>query len=125
MSMLSDLLISTAHAQTAVPAAPAADSMATFMQFVPLILIFGVFYFLVIRPQQRKFEEAAKMIKALQRGDRVVTTGGVCGKITRVDGDDYVMLEIADGVQIKVIKNNVAGLEAKTAPVAANDEKKS
>jgi preprotein translocase subunit YajC len=121
---LSNLFISEALAQTAaVPAAPA--GISSLMNFVPLILIFAVFYFIVIRPQQKKFEETARMVKALQRGDRIITTGGICGKITKVEGDDYVMLEVADNVVIKLMKTQVAALEAKTQPANSNDEKKS
>jgi preprotein translocase subunit YajC len=119
---LTHLFVSAAFAQDAVP--PPADPMAGLMNYVPFVLIFAVFYFLVIRPQQKKLTEQEKMIKALQRGDRVVTSGGIHGKITKLDGDDILMLEIADGVNIKIDRNSVQGLEAKPTPVtvAANDE---
>jgi preprotein translocase subunit YajC len=121
------LIMSSAWAQDAAPAtADTATSTAAagLMQYLPFILIFGVFYFLVIRPQQKKLEEQNKMIKALQRGDRVITTGGIHGKITRLEGDDQLMVEIAEGVQIKIERGNVQGLEAKTQPVAAVVEEK-
>ena len=96
------------------------------MGYLPFILIFAIFYFLVIRPQQKKLDEQNKMIKALQRGDRIVTSSGIHGKITKLEGDEQIMVEIADGVQIKMDRSNVQGLEAKTQPViaAAEDGKK-
>lgn len=119
---LAHLFISSALAQTsaAVPVAPAAASdggaSSVAMQFLPLLLIFAVFYVLLIRPQQKKLDEQAKMIKALQRGDRIITTGGIYGKIARLEGDDVLVVEIADGVQVKVARNNVASLAARTEP---------
>jgi preprotein translocase subunit YajC len=91
------------------------------MNFLPLVLIFGVFYVLIIRPQQKKIEEQTKMIKSLQRGDRVITSGGIHGKIARIEGDDILIVEIADGVQIKLARTHVQGLAAKTQPVTAPD----
>jgi preprotein translocase subunit YajC len=110
------LFVSAALAQDAAPAAVGGPP-AALMGYVPFIMIFGVFYFLVIRPQQKKYEEQNKMIKALQRGDRIVFSGGIHGKIAKLEGDDLLMVEIADGVQIKLDRSNVQGLEAKTQPV--------
>ena len=87
------MLISTAFAQDAAPAAAAGpDAM---LQFLPIILIFVVFYFLLIRPQQKKLKVHKEMLSALRRGDRVVTGGGIIGTITRVVDDNEVLLEIA------------------------------
>lgn len=124
------LLAGTALAQDAAPAAAGAPTtIASLMNFMPLILIFAVFYVLIIRPQQKKLEEQNKLIKALKRGDRVITSGGIYGKITRLD-DETLTLEIADGVNIKVVRAQVQGLAAKTdtaviANDAGDDEKKS
>jgi preprotein translocase subunit YajC len=119
-----DLLISQAWAQAAAPAAaptgPAGLS-PMLMNLLPLVLIFGVFYLLVIRPQQKKVEEQNKMIKSLQRGDRIITTGGVYGKIVRLEGDDNIIVEIADNVQIKMQRAFVQNLAAKTQPVTSAD----
>jgi preprotein translocase subunit YajC len=82
------------------------------MSFLPLILIFAVFYFLLIRPQSKRAKELKQMISALAKGDEVVTTGGLLGKVTDV-GETFVSVEIADGVQVKVQKNAVAGLMPK------------
>jgi preprotein translocase subunit YajC len=125
---ISQLFIGHAWAQ-AVPMPPGSESgspMSTVMGFMPLILIFLVFYVLIIRPQQKKVEEQQKMVKALQRGDRVITTGGIHGKISRIEENaEHLMLEIADGVNVKVLRAHIIGLEAKPNPVATGGEKKS
>jgi preprotein translocase subunit YajC len=118
------LLISPAFAQdAAAPAAPGSP-LGVLTNYLPFILIFGVFYFLVIRPQQQKLSEQQKMLKALQRGDKVVTSGGIHGKIAKLDGDAFVTIEIANGVEIKLDRGHISGLEAKPVPVVANDEAK-
>ena len=96
----------------ALAAAPASAQPDPIMSFLPLILIFAVFYFLLIRPQSKRAKELKQMIAGLAKGDEVVTTGGVLGKVTEV-GETFVAVEIADGVQIKVQKNAVAGLMPK------------
>jgi len=87
---------------------PGGDLMA----FLPMIAIFVLFYFLLIRPQSKRAKELKQMISALAKGDEVVTTGGLLGKVTDV-GETFVSVEIADGVQVKVQKNAVAGLMPK------------
>jgi preprotein translocase subunit YajC len=77
--------------------------------FLPLILIFVVFYFLLIRPQMKRAKEQKKMIEALQKGDEVVTGGGIVGKVVKV-AEQYVALEIADGVSVNVQKSTVQTL---------------
>jgi preprotein translocase subunit YajC len=96
------MLISLAHAAPAQQPDP-------FMSFLPLILIFVVFYFLLIRPQMKRAKEQRKMIEALAKGDEVVTGGGMLGKVTKV-GDQYISLEIADGVVTHVQKSTVQTL---------------
>ena len=93
-------------------AGPTAGPTDPLMSFLPLILIFAVFYFLLIRPQSKRAKELKQMISALAKGDEVVTTGGLLGKVTEV-GETFVAMEIADGVQVKVQKNAVAGLMPK------------
>jgi preprotein translocase subunit YajC len=93
-------------------AAPTASPTDPIMSFLPLILIFAVFYFLLIRPQSKRAKELKQMITALAKGDEVVTTGGLLGKVTEV-GETFIAVEIADGVQVKVQKNAVAGLMPK------------
>jgi preprotein translocase subunit YajC len=113
----------TADATTAAPGSSIANIVSP--QMLMMLAVFGVFYFILIRPQQKKLEEQNKMIKALQRGDRIVTSGGIHGKILKLE-DDCLIVEIADNVQIKIDRAQVQGLEAKTQPVAAgvNEEKK-
>jgi preprotein translocase subunit YajC len=118
---ISQILISSAWAQAAdATPLPGGAGTSMFMNFLPLILIFGVFYVLIIRPQQKKVDEQAKMIKALRRGDRVITSGGIYGKIARLEGDDILILEIADGVNIKIVRSHVTALAAKTDPANTN-----
>ena len=85
-------------------------------QFVPLILIFAIMYFLLIRPQQKKVKEHAAMVKALRRGDQVVTQGGVIGKVVKVKDDGEVEVEIADGVKVRVVQSTIATVMSKTEP---------
>ena len=93
-------MISLAHAQTA---GAAADPTGGFMQLLPMILMFVVLWFLMIRPQMKKAKEHKALIEALAKGDEVITGGGLVGKITKV-GDSYVTLEIAEGTEVTVQK---------------------
>lgn len=85
-------------------------------QFLPLILIFAIMYFLLIRPQQKKVKEHQAMIQAVRRGDQIVTQGGVIGKISKVKDDDEVEVEIAEGVKVRVLKTTIAQVLSKTEP---------
>ena len=89
---------------------------STFGSFVPLILIFAIMYFLLIRPQQKKLKEHQAMVEALRRGDQVVTQGGVVGKVVKVKDDGELELEIADGVKVRVIQSTIATVINKTEP---------
>jgi preprotein translocase subunit YajC len=82
------------------------------LNYLPFLLILVVFYFMIIRPQQKKIAEQDKMIKALKRGDRVITSGGIYGKITKLE-DDTLTIEIADNVNIKMLRSQVQGLAVK------------
>ena len=81
-----------------------------FAQFVPLILIFVIFYFFLIRPQQKKVKEHKAMVAALKRGDEVVTSGGIVGKIERVLGDDKVDIIISENVKVQVVQSTIQSL---------------
>ena len=81
-----------------------------FAQFVPLILIFVIFYFFLIRPQQKKVKEHKLMVAALKRGDEVITSGGIVGKIERVLGDDKVDILISENVTIQVVQSTIQTL---------------
>jgi len=81
-----------------------------FAQFIPLILIFVIFYFFLIRPQQKKVKEHKMMVTALKRGDEVVTSGGIVGKIERVLGDDKVDILISENVTVQVVQSTIQSL---------------
>ena len=98
-----DFFISNAWAQAA--GAPAQSD--PLLSFLPLILIFVVFYFLLIRPQSKRQKEHRKMLSELEKGNEVVTNGGLYGKITDL-GDTFVLLEVAEGVQVKVTRAMIA-----------------
>ena len=82
---------------------------SNFAQFIPLILIFFIFYFFLIRPQQKKVREHKTMTQNLKRGDEVITSGGIIGTVDRVFEDDRIELNISDGVKVQVIKNTIQG----------------
>ncbi len=109
------MLISPAYAQGA--AAP--DAFAT---FVPLILIGVIFYFLLIRPQQKRIKDHRAMVQALRRGDKVVTAGGVFGTVTKVVGDNELQVEIADNVRIRVVRSTISEVLQKSEPANKNEQ---
>ena len=110
------MLISPAYAQ----AAPAAGGGDLFVSLLPLVLIFVVFYFLLIRPQQQKLKQHRQMITELKKGDQILTGGGILGKITRVEADNTLLVEIAPNVVVKVERGTVSAQISK-AGQAAND----
>jgi preprotein translocase subunit YajC len=107
------MFVSTAFAQDATPLAGAPDTM---LQLLPIVLIFVVFYFLLIRPQQKKMKQHKEMLSALRRGDRIVTGGGIIGTITKVIDDNEVQVEIAEGVRVRVQRPAISAVLAKTEP---------
>ena len=115
---LIDLFISPAWAQA--PASPEGASSAMFAQLIPFALIFLVFYFLLLRPQQKKFNEHKQMLDNLRRGDRIVTGGGIIGTIIKLDGPEHLVVEIADGVKVKVMRTTIQSVAAKGEPVATD-----
>lgn len=114
------MFISDAFAQ----AAGGSGGESAFMQFLPFILIIGVFYFLMIRPQQKRVKEHKSMIGSLRRGDNVVTSGGIVAKVSRVIDDQEIELEIAAGVKVKVIRSTISTVVGKPAPANDTVEKK-
>ena len=90
--------------------------MSQIQQFIPLILIFAIMYFLLIRPQQKKAKEQANMVANVRRGDHIITQGGIIGKVAKVKEDGEIEVEIADGVKVRVIKSTVATVTSKTEP---------
>ena len=84
--------------------------------FVPLILIFVIMYFLMIRPQQKKMKEHRAMVEGLRKGDHIVTQGGILGKVTKVGVDDELEVEIAPGLKVKTMKHTTSQVLNKTEP---------
>lgn len=109
------MFVTPAYAQ----AAGGAGGAAGLASFLPLILIFVIMYFLMIRPQQKRAKEHRTMVEALKKGDEVVTQGGLVGKVTAVR-DQELEVEIAPGVKVRVIRATVTGLVNRTQPAAAN-----
>ena len=100
------MFISSAFAQTAPAAAAGGDMQSSLMSMLPLVLMFVVLYFVMIRPQMRKQKEHRTMIEALAKGDEIVTSGGLLGKVTKM-GDSYLGLEVASGVELQVQRSAV------------------
>lgn len=84
--------------------------------FVPIILIFGIMYFLMIRPQQKKAKDHRGMVEALRKGDQIVTQGGIIGKVVKVKEDGEVEVEIATGVKVRILKHTITQVMNKTEP---------
>ena len=85
-------------------------------QLIPLILIFGIMYFLLIRPQQKKVKEHAAMVAALRCGDQVITQGGLIGKVVKVKEDNELEVELAEGIKVRVVQSTIATVLSKTEP---------
>ena len=100
-------------------AAGGAGAAGAFAQFIPLILIFVIMYFLILRPQQKKMSQHRAMVAALKKGDQVITQGGLIGKVVGVR-DDELDVELAQGVRVRVVRSSIAQVVNRTAPVAAN-----
>lgn len=115
------MFVLPAHAQAADAAAVGVSS--GLMQFLPLVLIFAVFYFLLIRPQQKRMKAHRDMLANIRRGDNVVTSGGIIGSVTRVQ-DGELQVEIADGVKVRVARDMIANVNAKGEAPKASKEKK-
>lgn len=110
--MLNQILISDALAQGTEAAA--ATPEFSFTSLVPLFLIFAVFYFLIIRPQTKKYKEHQEMVSGLKIGNKVVTSGGIVGVVKEIhDKEDQIEIEIAEGVNVKILRNYVSDLVVK------------
>lgn len=106
------MLISPAFAQGAT-----AGSSDMIMSLLPFVLIFVIMYFLILRPQQRRVKQHQEMVKNLRRGDTVITSGGLVGKVTKVLDDDQIEVEISDGVRVRQMRGMVSEVRAKGEPV--------
>ena len=111
------MLISPAYAQTAGGVAGGGFEM-----FLPFILIIVIFYFLLWRPQQKKMKQHKEMLRAIKRGDRIVTGGGIIGRVARVEGDDELIVEIAPEVRVRVTRATVAEMRVRGEPARAGDK---
>ncbi|MFM2350737.1 MAG: preprotein translocase subunit YajC [Pseudomonadota bacterium] len=109
------MFVSAAYAQTAGAAGGAGSAVASFL---PLILIFGIMYMLLIRPQQKKMKDLKAMIEAVRRGDQVLTAGGIIGKVVKVGDDNVLEVEIAEGVKVKIAKHTITQVMSKTEPAS-------
>lgn len=99
-------------------AAGAGGAASAFTSFMPLILIFAIMYFLLIRPQQKKMKDHKGMVEALRRGDQVLTQGGIIGKVVKTHDDGVLEVEIAQGVVVKTPRHTIAQVMNKTEPAA-------
>lgn len=109
------MLITPAYAQAA-----GGDATSMLTSLLPFALIFVIMYFLILRPQQKRVKDHAEMVKNLRRGDTIVTSGGLVGKVTKVVDDDQVEMEISDGVRIRQMRQMISAVRAKGEP--AKDE---
>ena len=100
-------------------AAGGAGAGSAVASFLPLVLIFAIMYFLLIRPQQKRAKDLRAMVDALRRGDQVLTQGGIIGKVTKVNDDGVLEVEIADGVKVKILKHTIVQVMNKTEPATA------
>jgi preprotein translocase subunit YajC len=107
------MLITPAFAQ----AAGGGDTNSMLMSLLPFALIFVIMYFLILRPQQKRAKEHQELVKNLRRGDSVITSGGLVGKVTKVVDDEQIEMEIADGVRVRQVRSMVSGVRSKGEPV--------
>ena len=106
------MLITPAHAQ-----ALGGDTNSMLVSLLPFILIFVIMYFLILRPQQKRVKQHQEMVKNVRRGDTVVTSGGLIGKVTKVVDDDQLEVEVSDGVRIRQVRSMISDVRAKGEPV--------
>lgn len=91
------------------------------MQIVPFVAIFAIMYFLLIRPQQQRLKEHRSMVENVKRGDTVVTAGGIVGKVAKVREDGEIMVDIADNVQVRILKSTLSEVRAKGQPAETKE----
>ena len=113
------MLISPAYAQS--PFGGGSTDMIT--SLLPFVLIFVIMYFLILRPQQKRVKQHAEMVKNVRKGDTVITSGGLVGRVTKVIDDDQIEVEVADGVRVRQMRQMVTDVRAKGEPVKDDDTK--
>ncbi|ABD07435.1 protein translocase subunit yajC [Rhodopseudomonas palustris HaA2] len=114
------MFVTPAFAQAA---AAGGDANSMLMSLLPFALIFVIMYFLILRPQQRKVKEHAELVKNIRRGDTIITSGGLVGKVTKVVDDDQIEFELADGVRARQMRQMITGVRTKGEPVKDVPEK--
>ena len=114
------MFITPAFAQAA---AAGGDTNSMLMSLLPFALIFVIMYFLILRPQQKKVKDHAELVKNIRRGDTVVTTGGLVGKVTKVVDEEQIEFEISDGVRVRQMRTMIAGVRTKGEPAKDKAEK--
>ena len=114
------MFITPAFAQAA---AAGGDTNSMLMSLLPFALIFVIMYFLILRPQQKKVRDHAELVKNIRRGDTIVTTGGMVGKVTKVVDDEQIEFEISDGVRVRQMRTMIAGVRTKGEPAKDKAEK--
>lgn len=120
--MMTSFLFSTAYAAGEAPAA-SSGLMSNIVQFAPMVLIFAVFYFLLIRPQQKRQQEVKQQQSQIRRGDKIVTAGGIMGVVTRAqEGNNEIEVEIAQNVRVNIIRTTISTIIPRDKP--ANDDAK-
>jgi len=112
------MLITPAYAQTA--GGGGGDFLVTLF---PFLIVFAIIYLLILRPQQKRIKEHKAMVSGVRRGDTVVTAGGLIGKVTKVADDNEVVVEVAEGVRVRVVRSTLSDVRSKTEP-AANEASK-
>jgi len=113
------LFVTEAYAQTG----GGVGTTDMLVQFAPLVIIFAIMYFMLLRPQQRRAAEHKAMIKNVRRGDTVISNGGIIGRVTKVIDDNELEAEIADNVRVRILRSMIADVRAKGEPVKADAAK--
>jgi preprotein translocase subunit YajC len=101
----------------------AGDTNSMLMSLLPFALIFVIMYFLILRPQQKKVKEHAELVKNIRRGDTIITTGGLVGKVTKVVDEDQIEFEVSDGVRVRQMRQMISGVRAKGEPLKDSKSK--
>lgn len=122
-AVLMAILPAVAFAADAPAPATADAAGSQFASIMPLLFIFVIFYFLLIRPQQKRMKEHQAMLTALVKGDEVVTAGGIVGRVTKIEAEDKLLVEIAKGVEVAVVRSTISAVLGKTAPVVTEKKK--
>ena len=115
------MFVTPAFAQDAAAAAPADGTTALLLNILPIVLLVVIFWLLIFRPQQKRLKEQRAMLEAVRRGDTIVSTGGIIGKVTKSEAGHDLEVEIAPGVKVKMVRTMISDVRTKSEPV--NDNK--